>query len=160
MTFVLGLVGESIPLQYLNTPSKDRMAEIKGRQILDKYNCASCHLVRPGQLEFKLSSNVVKRLDGAWPTGGLTEWNKDYNYLDHVAWNPLKFSRTSSPRRISSCTLISGTKAIPRFIATSFLMVSIIATSIMMLSGVFEARNASITLWRDGDATVCAIKDS
>src|SRR5262249_44941199 len=44
MTFVLGLIAEPIPLTYLNTPGPDRMAEVKGRQILDKYNCAGCHM--------------------------------------------------------------------------------------------------------------------
>ena len=56
MTFVLGLVGDSIPLQYVNQPGPERRAEIKARQVLDKFNCAGCHVLRPGAYEFKLSA--------------------------------------------------------------------------------------------------------
>lgn len=53
MTFVLGLVADPIPLKYVNQPRGDRAAEVLGRQVLDKYNCASCHQIRPGVYEFK-----------------------------------------------------------------------------------------------------------
>src|SRR5205807_110141 len=53
MTFILGLVAEPIPAKYVNASPPDRLAEVKGRQVLDKYNCASCHLIRPGVFEFK-----------------------------------------------------------------------------------------------------------
>src|SRR5262249_39175111 len=55
MTFVLGLVGEAVPLRYINQPSNDRLAEVKGRQVLDKFNCAGCHQIRPDVIEFKTS---------------------------------------------------------------------------------------------------------
>ena len=38
-TFVLGLVAESVPVKSINQPSGDRLAEVKGRQVLDKFNC-------------------------------------------------------------------------------------------------------------------------
>jgi mono/diheme cytochrome c family protein len=89
MTFVLGLVAEPIPLQYLNAPSPDRLAEIKGRQVLDKFNCAGCHTVRPGAVEFKLSPSLVKRLDNAWNPKG---YKTDYHFHDHSAWYPPKIA--------------------------------------------------------------------
>jgi mono/diheme cytochrome c family protein len=89
MTFVLGLVAEPIPLQYLNTPNPDRLAEIKGRQVLDKFNCAGCHTVRPGAVEFKLSPSLVKRLDNAWNPKG---YKTDYHFHDHSAWYPPKMA--------------------------------------------------------------------
>src|SRR5207248_7020682 len=51
MTFILGLVAEPVPAKYLNDPTPDRLAEIKGRQVLDKFNCAGCHQVRAGVYE-------------------------------------------------------------------------------------------------------------
>lgn len=52
MTFILGLVAEPIPPKFVHNPAPEKLAEIKGRQILDKYNCNGCHLVRPGVYEF------------------------------------------------------------------------------------------------------------
>jgi hypothetical protein len=39
------------------------LAEVKGRQVLDKFNCAGCHLVRPGVYEFKASEENLKGLE-------------------------------------------------------------------------------------------------
>ncbi|MFO0868227.1 MAG: hypothetical protein U0935_04710 [Pirellulales bacterium] len=47
MTFVLGLVSDPPATKYLYRPAPDRQAWIKGRQVLDKYNCAGCHVLRP-----------------------------------------------------------------------------------------------------------------
>ncbi|MCI0457151.1 MAG: c-type cytochrome [Gemmataceae bacterium] len=63
MTFVLGLTAEAIPLHYLPSPSTDRLAEIKGRQVLDKFNCAGCHTIRPGVFEFKVTPAQLKQLE-------------------------------------------------------------------------------------------------
>ena len=52
-TFILGLIAEQVPVKSINQPKGDRLAEVKGRQILDKYNCAGCHLIRPGVLRFQ-----------------------------------------------------------------------------------------------------------
>ncbi|MBI1830080.1 MAG: c-type cytochrome, partial [Planctomycetes bacterium] len=62
-TFVLGLVAEQVPTKSINQPAGDRLAEIKGRQVLDKYNCAGCHTIRPGVYDFKLGSNTLDVLD-------------------------------------------------------------------------------------------------
>ncbi len=64
MTFVLGLTAEPMPAAYLNHPDEDRLAEIKGRQILDKYNCAGCHVVQPGRYEVRTSVDTQARLIG------------------------------------------------------------------------------------------------
>ncbi|HXG11553.1 MAG TPA: c-type cytochrome [Gemmataceae bacterium] len=65
MTFILGLVAEPIPFAYLNNPSPDRLAEVKGRQVLDKFNCAGCHQVRAGVYDFKLTPEVLQQLQDA-----------------------------------------------------------------------------------------------
>jgi mono/diheme cytochrome c family protein len=54
MTFILGLVAEPIHPRYLNNPPLDRLAEVKGRQVLEKFNCAGCHQIRPGVYDVKL----------------------------------------------------------------------------------------------------------
>src|SRR5207249_409201 len=54
MTFILGLTAEPIPLKYISAPKADRQAEVRGRQVLEKYNCAGCHQLRPGVYEFQI----------------------------------------------------------------------------------------------------------
>jgi mono/diheme cytochrome c family protein len=44
-----------VPLKYVHAPKADRAAEVAGRQVLDKYNCAGCHQVRPGVYELPKS---------------------------------------------------------------------------------------------------------
>jgi mono/diheme cytochrome c family protein len=55
MTFILGLVAENIPLKFVNAPKTDRLAEVRGHQILEKFNCIGCHEVRSGVYEFNLT---------------------------------------------------------------------------------------------------------
>ncbi|HZZ82226.1 MAG TPA: c-type cytochrome [Gemmataceae bacterium] len=64
-TFVLGLVAEQVPTKSINTPTGDRLAEVKGRQILDKFNCAGCHTIRPGVYDFNLGDKTRAKLDFA-----------------------------------------------------------------------------------------------
>jgi mono/diheme cytochrome c family protein len=63
MTFILGLVAEPVPAKYVNTPTGDKAALAKGRQVLDKFNCAGCHQVQPGIYEFKLTREKVGEKD-------------------------------------------------------------------------------------------------
>jgi mono/diheme cytochrome c family protein len=93
MTFILGLVAETIPGRYVSNPSGDRLNEVRGRQVLDKFNCAGCHLIQPGSTEFKFKP-LFDKLDPA--TGGVahpelykheTKYPKDdYNYPEHISW--------------------------------------------------------------------------
>src|SRR5262245_13492598 len=88
MTFVLGLTGESIAAPYRNQPSPDRMAEVKGRQVLDKYNCAGCHNVRPGEFEFRVTPEALKALTASkkLSEGEATPFPTDYYFPDHYIW--------------------------------------------------------------------------
>jgi mono/diheme cytochrome c family protein len=74
MTFVLGLLAEPIPTPYVNRPAGDRLAEVRGRQVLDTFNCAGCHLIRPGVFEFRLTKN--SRYDLAYNEESLSEADK------------------------------------------------------------------------------------
>ncbi|MEI7685823.1 MAG: c-type cytochrome, partial [Planctomycetota bacterium] len=81
-SFVLGLVAEAVPLNMVNRPSGDRLAEIKGRQTLDAFNCAGCHLIRPGSFEVKPTDRVLNSLAApakAKRTG-------DHVYPNHYYW--------------------------------------------------------------------------
>jgi mono/diheme cytochrome c family protein len=87
MTFILGLVAEPVHPRYLNQPKPDRMAEVKGRQVLDKYNCAGCHQIRPGIYEFKLSDDTRKLLTLGYDTSAMREsLNADHVFPNHNAW--------------------------------------------------------------------------
>ncbi len=61
-TFVLGLVADPVPVKSINQPVGDRLAEVKGRQTLDKYNCNGCHMIRPGVYDFNLSDETLSNL--------------------------------------------------------------------------------------------------
>lgn len=63
MTFVLGLVAEPVPAKYVYNPRPERAAEVKGRQVLDKYNCGGCHQIRQGVYEFKKTPTTLGQLE-------------------------------------------------------------------------------------------------
>jgi cbb3-type cytochrome oxidase cytochrome c subunit len=85
MTFILGLVSEPIPEKFVNQPAVDRAAEVRGRQVLDKYNCASCHQLQPGIYEFKRTSQLFELL--AMGIEANKEARKsDHFFYEHNAW--------------------------------------------------------------------------
>jgi mono/diheme cytochrome c family protein len=86
MTFVLGLVAEPLPLKYLNQPSPDRLAEIKGHQVLAKFNCAGCHQVRSGFYEFKATPEAVKSLEDTY-SANKSSFKKDHFFAGNNAWS-------------------------------------------------------------------------
>lgn len=87
MTFVLGLVAEPVPLRSISQPSGDRLAEVKGRQILDKYNCGGCHLIKAGVYDFRVSPRGQGLLD-IWQ--GIADSGNTFH--GHINWegsNPI-----------------------------------------------------------------------
>jgi mono/diheme cytochrome c family protein len=99
MTFILSLVAEPIPQDMVYDPPKDRLAQIKGHQILDKFNCAGCHQIKAGDYEFKTNPSLLKDLeerykDIAAPTN-LT-YAADLPAANHNAW----FGATPPPDRV------------------------------------------------------------
>jgi mono/diheme cytochrome c family protein/nitrate reductase cytochrome c-type subunit len=85
MTFILGLTAEPIPLQYVHQPKAEKNAEVIGRQMLDKFNCAGCHQVRPGVYEFKQADEIVKRLQQTLENSEAA-LKIDFNFPGHSAW--------------------------------------------------------------------------
>ena len=93
MTFVLGLVAEKVPLKSIYQPKDDRLAVVEGRKVLDRFNCAGCHLVQPGVFEFDRDSLVKAHLAEGYKTdvyretdGVNTTREDDYDFLNHNAW--------------------------------------------------------------------------
>jgi mono/diheme cytochrome c family protein len=89
MTFILSLVAEPVPQDMVYDPPKDRVAQIKGHQVLEKFNCAGCHQVKSGDYEFKTNPSLLKDLEERYkdltsPTN-LTFVN-DMPAAGHNAW--------------------------------------------------------------------------
>jgi len=85
MTFILGLLAEPVPAKYLNDPLPDRQAEIKGRQVLEKFNCAGCHELRPGVYEFKNNPTMLGKLEEAFERASAS-FAADHPFPNHNAW--------------------------------------------------------------------------
>ncbi|HYV34526.1 MAG TPA: c-type cytochrome, partial [Gemmataceae bacterium] len=124
MTFILGLVAEPIPLSYLNQPGPERMAEIKGRQVLDKFNCAGCHVVRPGLYEFKLTDHAKKALGEqslAMEKSASTYHDSGF-FPEHRAFNqPPQTGPTATTRGVWPFLSVSGKKAYVKVVLTEAL---------------------------------------
>lgn len=86
MTFILGLVAEPVPTKSINQPRGARLAEVKGRHILDKYNCAGCHLIRSAPYELSLKGDALtKQLASTYAArqGAMLE---DHVFPNHRNW--------------------------------------------------------------------------
>jgi mono/diheme cytochrome c family protein len=86
MTFVLGLIAEPIPFKHLYTPKADKAAEVKGLQVLEKYNCAGCHQIRPGIYEFKIPEDQEKKQDFFLAVDHIAMEKEDHVFPDSNAW--------------------------------------------------------------------------
>jgi mono/diheme cytochrome c family protein len=88
MTFVLGLVADPIPYQFLNRPNGDKLAEAKGRAVIDSFNCAGCHQVRAGVYQFKRGDKPDdKLLESLRSQARDLNYSKDFFFADHNAWS-------------------------------------------------------------------------
>lgn len=86
-TFVLGLTAEQVPVKSINQPTGDRMAEVKGRQILEKYNCNGCHLIRPGVYDFKVGPETFELLESTHLREAREMKDKgEILHLNHINW--------------------------------------------------------------------------
>jgi cytochrome c551/c552 len=60
ITFVLGLVNEPPREKYLYQPSVRTKALLDGKQVLDKFNCAGCHVLEPEKWNLELSETELQ----------------------------------------------------------------------------------------------------
>jgi mono/diheme cytochrome c family protein len=93
MTFILGLVAEPVPSKYLHDPTGDKLAEARGRQVIEKYNCAGCHQIRSGVYELTPNSAQTTKLEEAYTRAiNGPAYAGDYRtrmFLEHNAWTGL-----------------------------------------------------------------------
>ena len=85
MTFVLGLVADPVPLKYIYSPPPDKLAEVKGRQVIDKFNCYSCHPIRSGIWELKTTKDQLDLLTKSFNTAS-ENFKKDHFFAGNNAW--------------------------------------------------------------------------
>jgi cytochrome c2 len=57
MTFVLGLTNEAPASRYIYQPGPRQQAIVQGRHVLDKYNCAGCHILDMDRWNIAYSPN-------------------------------------------------------------------------------------------------------
>lgn len=58
MTFVLGLVAEPPSAKYIYQPDERMDAIVKGRKVLEKYNCGGCHILEAEKWELALQPGM------------------------------------------------------------------------------------------------------
>jgi mono/diheme cytochrome c family protein len=94
MTFVLGLLAEPIPLKFVNDPPAEKLAVAKGKQVLEKYNCAGCHQLQAGTYQIKLTNGgdwveeFLGDLEGKSYQKNPAEYRKEYrdHFRDQNEW--------------------------------------------------------------------------
>lgn len=58
-TFVLGLVAQPPASEFLFQPDERQEAIFNGERLLAKYNCASCHSLEMGSIEFEYDADIL-----------------------------------------------------------------------------------------------------
>ncbi|MCH5373825.1 MAG: hypothetical protein JJ992_07605, partial [Planctomycetes bacterium] len=73
MTFVLGLVAQPPRSRYVYEPDEQRLAVMEGQQVLDRYRCRGCHMLR------------AERWDIEFPPGTFPQQPRQptYPFADH-----------------------------------------------------------------------------
>jgi hypothetical protein len=57
MTFILGLTNEAPAARYIYQPNPRQQAIVQGRHVLDKYNCAGCHILNMDRWDIAFTPN-------------------------------------------------------------------------------------------------------
>ena len=82
-TVVLGLTGELIKPPYVYDPGLPKQAEVKGRRLMDKYNCVGCHVIKPGQYEYRATEEQAQELAAR----GKGQFESEYSFPGHPVWS-------------------------------------------------------------------------
>ena len=59
-TFVLGLLADPPAEQFVHTPTPRKQAIVDGHRVLEKYNCAGCHILRPERWEVEYAEGDLE----------------------------------------------------------------------------------------------------
>jgi cytochrome c2 len=65
MTFVLGLTNEAPASRYIYQPGPRQQAIVQGRHVLDKFNCAGCHILDMERWDVSFAPNEFEQLPAA-----------------------------------------------------------------------------------------------
>ncbi|MDA1052017.1 MAG: hypothetical protein O3C40_16245 [Planctomycetota bacterium] len=96
ITFVLGLVADPPSAKYIYKPDARQKAITEGRQVLDKYNCAGCHMLEPERWNIAHAADAF----GEQPA------SKGYPFLTtHFTTDQLEASRASDPSGLMHSTI-------------------------------------------------------
>jgi mono/diheme cytochrome c family protein len=80
MTFILGLVAEPVPAEYVNHLNPDQLAEVEGRKLVEQFNCVGCHEIRPGIYQFKPTPEALQRLQDSYTAAASSSANFASDY--------------------------------------------------------------------------------
>ena len=101
---ILGLVAEPVPIKSIDQPRGDRLDVVKGRQIIDKFNCAGCHMIRPGVFDFNVGKQTGKLLERTTSQQGPGRQLPRRQQLDQP--RP-RLQRAEAPRDAQSAAAVS-----------------------------------------------------
>ncbi|PHR89440.1 MAG: hypothetical protein COA78_35890 [Blastopirellula sp.] len=65
ITFVLGLIAEPPAVQYVYNPKPRQKAIVEGRKVLDKFNCAGCHILEMEKWDLAFEPGFFESQSGA-----------------------------------------------------------------------------------------------
>ena len=103
VTFVLGLVAEPPAEKFLYHPTPRREALVQGKAVIEKYNCAGCHILELDKWELEFQPGDFD------PPPAVT----DYAFLAaHLPDTELAKSATPDPYRGVLRTTVVGTQAV------------------------------------------------
>jgi hypothetical protein len=103
VTFVLGLTAEPPAERFVYHPDPRREALVKGRDVIEKYNCAGCHILELERWDLRFQPGDLEA-----PASAI-----DFAFLAaHISDLELKQSATPDPNRGVLRTSIVGLQAI------------------------------------------------
>ena len=99
ITFVLGLVAEPPAPQFVYQPDAKQQAIVQGRKVLDRFNCAGCHILSGERWDLEFSPGAFEA-----PTA-----SRDYPFVNpHATPEELAASKKQQPLRRTLRATIHG----------------------------------------------------
>ena len=99
ITFILGLVSEPPAEKFVFKPDERQHALIEGQKVLDKYNCASCHVLGTEKWDIEYRSGEL----------GISSGSEGYDFTNaHFGQAAITESETAHPQRGMYSATLSG----------------------------------------------------
>ena len=101
MTFVLGLVSEPPPPAFIYRPAPAKEAIVSGRKVLEKFNCAGCHILEMERWDLEFKPGEL----------GPNSTPKDYPFvLAHFSTKEIDDSKAIDRRGLVKATIVGMPK--------------------------------------------------